>query len=241
MKHDDVTIVLQGPLHTKGGSLCRGIHNIPTYMKFVGASIISTWKNDGIKPTKRFLARNNTTYIEDDPEKYSKVFNWMNVNFQVISSLNGMRKVKTKYVIKVRCDEKYEDMSVFIKTMKENPEMLTTQEPFYRHVTKKKYISDHVMGGLTTKMTDMFEEAYEKCEKFDVPRKDYAPEDLLKRSFDGDNVWVSIFDFGDFLFKIQTDRITRAMLRRMKEISPDTPMAVRRENYPLYQFKKKEF
>ena len=220
MKHDDITIVLQGPLNTRGGSMSRGVYNIPTYLQFVGAAIISTWKDPSIKPSKRFLKNNNTTYIEDDPKKYSKMVNWMNMNLQIASSLNGLKKVKTKYAIKVRCDEKYEDLSVFIDTMKKNPNLLTTQEPFYRHTQKRHWISDHVMGGLTTKMAEMFELAYDRCYNHEVPMEpgsEYAPEHLLRDCFDGDNVWVSIEDFGDFIFKIQGDRITRTMLRKMRE------------------------
>ena len=212
MKHHDVTIVLQGPLHNKSGSLCRGIHNIPTYMKFVGSSIISTWKNDGPKPTKKFLAANSTRNIEDDMDKYSNMYNRMNINFQIASSLNGIKEVKTKYVIKARCDERYEDLSMFIETIKANPERLITQKPCYRDGLGENHswISDHLMGGLTVKIKDMFEKAYNRCYTHDVPHE-YAPEFLLKECFDGDNGWVRMEDLGAFLFKMGTERITRGV------------------------------
>lgn len=224
MKHDDVTLVLQGPLHTRSGALCRGIYNIPIYKEFVGPLIISTWKHDGIKPAKRFLKNNNATYIEDNPKKYKNMYSHQNVNLQIASSLNGIREVKTKYVIKVRCDEQYEDLSIFIDTMKRYPERLVTQEPFngihnFKNETDtdriKNFISDHVMGGLTTKIMDMFNTAYTRCCDYDVPRKQ-LPEDLLRSCFKDQNIWVSIEDFGDFVFKMQTDRVTRSLYMKMK-------------------------
>jgi len=212
MKNNDVTLVLQGPLHTRSGALCRGIYNIPTYKKFVGSSIISTWKNDGDKPTKQFLKANNTTYIVDEEDKYSNMYNWMNINFQIVSSLNGIKEVTTKYVIKARCDESYGDLSIFIETMRANPEKLITQKPNYRDGLGQNYswISDHLMGGLTVKVRDMFERAYSRCYTHDVPHE-YAPEFLLKECFDGENEWVRMEDLGDFVFKMGTERITRGM------------------------------
>ena len=237
MKHDDVTLILQGPLHSMGGLFQRGIANIPIYNKFVGAIVISTWKQPKeekhkpfIRPSKSFLKDNNAVYTEDNHKHYKRFYASGNVNYQVASSLNGARLVKTKYLIKARCDERYEDLSVFIETMKANPDLLTTQEPFYRYKRKsqeesnviyttheyyKSKISDHVMGGTTEKMLNCFQVAFDGCRDHTFPRKAF-PENVLQDCFDGGHVFVSIEDFGDFVFKIKHERITKSMYMKLK-------------------------
>ena len=94
MLHDDVTLIIQGPV-SHNGKLGKGILNIPTYKKFVGKIIISTWILPELKPSKRFLINNDVTYLEDSPSKYESFFNWHNVNYQTVTSLNGVNKTKT--------------------------------------------------------------------------------------------------------------------------------------------------
>lgn len=208
MKHDDLTIVLQGPADSSG-KIGRGILNIPSYKEFTDNIIISTWINPKVKPSRRFLERNEITYIEDDPEKYSDFFDWSNIHYQTATSLNGIKIVTTKYVIKSRTDEYYSDLSHFISVMKQNQNSLVTSEPFYRDTRSPRDISDHLMGGKTSKMQDMFGKVYEKCKANKVEQSSYAPEDFYRDNFDGPNVIVKMDKFGQFWSKVGNRKITR--------------------------------
>ena len=207
MKHDDVTLVLQGPTVSLSGRLGASFKNIENYYKHVSKIVVSTWSNYKTKPSSSMLKKFNISYIEDNIDRYADYYNDANIAYQCISSLNGMDLVTTKYTIKARCDEKYTDLSKFIEVMKSSPDKLTTNNfLFVNDDWLQFHPSDHVMGGLTTKMAEMFELAYDRCYNHEVPMEpgsEYAPEHLLRDCFDGDNVWVSIEDFGDFVFKIQ--------------------------------------
>jgi hypothetical protein len=221
MKHDDLTIVIQGPAN-RLGKIGKGILNIPSYKKYTDNIIISTWINPEVKPSKRFLEKNGVIYIEDDPEKYSSFLKFNNVHLQAATSLNGMKVVKTKYAIKVRTDESYSDLNIFIDTMKSNEELLITSEPFYRRPLLKRYdeeyaysmISDHVMGGKTKKIRKMFSTTSKKCRTHKIPQittfrgVQYCPEDLLRDCFQGEFKIVHMEDLGRFWCKVGNARIT---------------------------------
>lgn len=99
-------------------------------------------------------------YNQDEILEYIKknnIQNGQNIYLQVFSSLTGLKKCKTKYAIKVRADEFYEDFSKFIILMKKSPNKLTTHNMFFRKLGQYPYhISDHVIGGTTENLLKMF-------------------------------------------------------------------------------------
>ena len=93
---NDITIIIQGPIGKKfSDGLSKGIRNLETYCKF-GDIIISTWKNNPVKPSKKFLSKHNITMIESDPDIYKNMYSNANMNYHVASTLNGLKKVTTK-------------------------------------------------------------------------------------------------------------------------------------------------
>lgn len=177
MKHDDLTIILQGPTSTRNGlGLAHGIRRICDYTKYTDNVIISTWEKPRIKPTKSFLRENGIVYIEDDINKYQDWHGHMNSTYQIITTLNGLRQVKTKFVIKARTDEYYTDLSKFIKVMKNEPEKMTTSNFFFVKDYKEKFHpSDHVIGGLTKNILAGFEVAKDRCQAKDRDDLIYSP------------------------------------------------------------------
>ena len=166
MMCDDVTLILQGPITSKiSKNIARGIKNLENYSK-IAKTIISTWKGAELKPTKRYLAKYNIDIIESDEDQYKNMYSDANMNFQVASTLIGLKKVDTKYAIKLRCDESYGDLSKFIQKMKDNPDKIVTNNFFF---SKNSYDpfhpSDHVIGGTTENMMSMFSYAYKTCLK----------------------------------------------------------------------------
>tara|TARA_Y100000004_G_scaffold177103_1_gene218360 strand:- start:569 stop:1372 length:804 start_codon:yes stop_codon:yes gene_type:complete len=191
MKHDDVTLVLQGPI-AKGKLetyLVAGMKNLKYYSE-TAKTIISTWKGAKLKPSKKILAKYNIDIIEASEDLYKNMYRDANMNFQVASTLNGLKKVKTKYAIKLRCDESFSDLSKFIQKIKENPEKIVTTNMFF---SKNSYDpfhpSDHVIGGTTENMKSMFDYAFKVCQKENTEKQlnaDYfGVPDLINR--DGNN------------------------------------------------------
>ena len=167
MRHDDVTLVLQGPTVSLSGRLGASFKNLENYHKQVSKIVVSTWNHYEIKPSNSMLKKFNITYVEDSIDGYSDYYNDANIAYQCISSLNGMDLVTTKYTIKARCDEKYTDLSKFIEVMKSSPNKLTTSNfLFVNDDWLQFHPSDHVMGGQTKNMKGMFEKAVSICQKY---------------------------------------------------------------------------
>ena len=151
MKHEDVTIVMQGPIG-------EGLTYLDNYLNLVGRVIVSTWNNR--------VEIKNATLVTDDIKKYENYYSNANICYQAASSLNGMKQVNTKYAIKVRCDEYYTDLSKFIELVKSDPEKLTTHNfLFTPNNLEQFHPSDHVAGGYTHNILGMYQTALEFCKK----------------------------------------------------------------------------
>ena len=171
MKHKDVTIVMQGPLVNYWGAMSEGLGKIYGYLELVDKVIISSWDDSlgRFEPNKleQAMSHGNIELVTDDINKYDNYYNNSNVCYQVVSSLNGLKKVNTKYAIKVRCDEYYTDLSKFIELMKSSPDKLTTSNFLFTPDSVEQFHpSDHMAGGHTENILGMYETALEFCKRF---------------------------------------------------------------------------
>ena len=171
MKHEDVTIVMQGPLVNYWNAMAEGLAHIDEYLELVNAVIISSWDDslDRFEPKKleHAISRGNLTLVTDDINKYDDYYNNSNICYQVVSSLNGLKKVNTKYAIKIRCDEYYTDLSKLVDLIKSSPEKLTTSNFLFNPDSIEQFHpSDHVAGGYTENILGMYETAFDLCKKF---------------------------------------------------------------------------
>jgi len=167
VKHADVTIVIQGPSVSVSGKLGAAFRNLENYSKHVGNIVISTWDDSKVKPSKRMLNRLGIKYVEDSKDHYKNHYNSSNIAYQSATSLNGLKLVKTEYAIKVRCDEKYTDISKFIKVMKSAPEKITTSNFLFTSDDFSQFhISDHVIGGKTENLIGMFDNTSMLCKHY---------------------------------------------------------------------------
>lgn len=189
MKHEDVTIVMQGPLLSTSGA-AEGLRYFDNYLSLVDKIIISTWNdhrntnsfiglynvmniisgknpaNKLIADIRRIIGDRNIDLVTDDITNYNDYYNNANVAYQSATSLNGLKKVDTEYVIKLRCDEYYTDLSEFIDLMKSAPEKLTTNNfLFAPDYHEQFHLSDHVIGGYTHNILGMFQTALDFCKK----------------------------------------------------------------------------
>ncbi|MGF1754907.1 WavE lipopolysaccharide synthesis family protein [Vibrio makurazakiensis] len=110
MKNSEITFVIQGPV-----SEVRTSESIDAIKKnFPGCQIIlSTWKGESINGLQV-----DEVLFNDDPGASIFVYNkknepvYVNINRQIVSSLEGLRRVKTKYAVKLRADNILEKTTV---------------------------------------------------------------------------------------------------------------------------------
>lgn len=137
----DTTFVIQGPANS------ISIKNIKNLLKF-GKVIISCYENDNLNnfdiPEDVLVVRN--PFPTNHPFLHPTI-NSQNGFLQAYTTLNGLINTDTKYVIKTRSDESFEDFSFFIEKLKENPFKYTTINFFFRKDFHYKFHpSDHLFG-----------------------------------------------------------------------------------------------
>jgi hypothetical protein len=166
----DVTFVIQG------------LSKEETFIKFIcnllrfGYVELATWEFYNLNEVLDYINKN-------------KIQNGQNIYLQVFTSLSGLKNCKTKYSIKVRGDEWYEDFSKFIILMKKYPDKITTHNMFFRKIGQYPYhISDHVIGGTTENLLKMFsmcKEMLDTKQKLpNIPRVlNHCPEQWLTTAY----------------------------------------------------------
>lgn len=131
---EDITFIIQGRIdHTL---LLKNIVNLSRY----GRVIVSPSSSSTIEFIKRH-----------------RIPNEQNVYLQVTSTFLALKKVTTKFVIKVRGDEYYHNFASLIEKMKGSPEKIITNNIFFRKISRCHYhISDHIISGTTENLIRMF-------------------------------------------------------------------------------------
>jgi hypothetical protein len=141
-----ITIVIQGKIERE----CYDFY-VENYKDH--PVIISTWEN-----TIAMLAINNIpknfTIIENEiPEEKG----YQNFFLQLESTIAGLNKVNTEFVIKMRGDEYYSNIPYLLEKVKEFPELIHTSPVFFREwKLYKLHISDHIIVGKTEYVKNMF-------------------------------------------------------------------------------------
>ena len=185
--NSDFTFVIQGAFHP------NTIYAIPYYLMY-GKVIVSTWKNsppiilkgkirhhsqfpmDNLKRLldfyeKKDLMDNVEFFISDSPSAKklyeNQVYNHKNCFYQFQSTLNGLKRVKTKYCIKVRSDEAYTNFDEIIKKTLdcEGKKLVTTNTFFRRTKNFPWHPSDHVISANTEHMVKIFQRSVDLCKR----------------------------------------------------------------------------
>ena len=181
---DDVTIIIQGKLeqdsydfYTKKYDNC----NI----------IISTWVGTSIDFSQ--LPKNFKVILSPLPKESGD----QNINYQIISTLNALEMVTTKYAIKMRGDEYWSFPENIYQSVKSSPEKLWSSSVFFMPWQYAEYhISDHIMAGTTENLLLLFKAAkfnydnnrlnvskWKVDGKFHKYVKTHAPEERLTKSY----------------------------------------------------------
>lgn len=146
ISRDDISFILQGPLNSIGLSC------VPEYLKY-GSVIISTWRDSDLSLLKSLgenvgnvlLVVGDRSEIED--YKNDTYDNVGNSALQLLSSLNGLNHSKTKYSIKVRCDEYLPKWDEFLTRMAAGKFVHSNR--FSRRSVEAYHLGDTYFGGST--------------------------------------------------------------------------------------------
>lgn len=191
----DLSIIVQGPMHE------RLLKSIPNYMRY-GKVILSTWSpHDTEKEIYAKVKKLNIGIITQKPREYDW-FNRGNIYRQTSTVLAGLKLVQTDWVIKVRTDCYYHNLSPIIEKLCED-KLVCSEFHFGSHKLK---ISDYIIAGKTSDIFKMFELVRVFCE--------YTPKE--KHGGYPDPKWFNLD------FPCPTESILFACYLRGKHIWPDS-------------------
>ena len=141
----NVTILLQGKLLQE--TIDFFVENYPT-----ANVVISTWIGAELD-------------FSNLPQTYKVVLSklppnsgFQNINYQIISTLNGLKLVDTDYVIKIRGDEYFSNMEYVANQVAMNPKKIHCSPIFFRHWSFIPFhFSDHLIASTKDNLQLMFE------------------------------------------------------------------------------------
>jgi hypothetical protein len=141
---ENTTIVIQGKLEQDCYDFyIAKYHNCPV--------IISTWTDSKIDFSK--LPKNFKLVLAPLPFESGD----QNINYQLISTLNALDLVKTKYVIKMRGDEYWSYPENIYHAIINEPNKLHCSSVFFRAWQYCEYhMSDHIIAGTTENLKLLF-------------------------------------------------------------------------------------
>jgi hypothetical protein len=151
---NDFTLVIQGPLHENS---IYGLLN--NYKEYTDNIILSHWDSDDMEMLRYISEYNlNVKIITNKMHIDYNVFNGQNVYYQVYNTLEGLKEVKTKYVIKLRTDQWFGNLTPFFESVKNNKEKYTCSNLHFRPDNLYKFHpSDKLIGGKTELIKKTFE------------------------------------------------------------------------------------
>ena len=141
---EDCTIIIQGKIEQECYDFYKTKYrNCPV--------IISTWVDTKIDYSE--LPKNFKLLIAPPPIESGD----QNINYQLVSTLNALDLVKTKYVIKMRGDEYWSYPENIYESIKLEPNKLHCSSVFFRAWQYCEYhMSDHIISGTTENLTTLF-------------------------------------------------------------------------------------
>jgi hypothetical protein len=185
MYRDKITLVIQGPMHPNAMMMLK--------MHAENFDIIfSTWRNGEPDEEKiDSLLRNEklTKILFNNIESVSAKNNDQNRFYQFYTAHKGVQLTDTEYVIKVRSDEYYTDLTAFAEKMLENPEKMVTNEIFFRNPFSNQFEdfafhpSDHLYGCKREYLEKALKKCIEDCKELSLKELEVEFADLKNRDY----------------------------------------------------------
>lgn len=142
----DVTLIIQGRLYQDSYDFyIKNYTQCPV--------IISTWTDCKIDFSN--IPNNFIVILAPLPLDSGK----QNINYQLVSTLNALKRVTTPLVIKIRGDEYYSNIESIYNQIKMEQNKIHTASIFFRAWQFAEYhISDHIIAGTKERVMLMFKE-----------------------------------------------------------------------------------
>lgn len=146
------TILLQGRIDEE--SLNEWIKNYSD-----SKVILSIWEDEDI--WKYQIPEKWEIYINQYP--LVRFWEHSNLDYQLITTLTGLKAVTTKYVIKMRCDEYWSNIESIYNRLLLNDKKIVTGSMFFREwgTYSKFHCSDKIIAGTTENIKNMFTKTLE--------------------------------------------------------------------------------
>ena len=143
---EDVTLIIQGRLYQDSYDFyVKNYTQCPV--------IISTWTDCKIDFSN--IPNNFIVILAPLPLDSGK----QNINYQLVSTLNALKRVTTPLVIKIRGDEYYSNIESIYNQIKMEQNKIHTASIFFRAWQFAEYhISDHIIAGTKERVMLMFKE-----------------------------------------------------------------------------------
>ena len=144
---EDVTLIIQGRLYQDSYDFyIKNYTQCPV--------IISTWTDCKIDFSN--IPNNFIVILAPLPLDSGK----QNINYQLVSTLNALKRVTTPLVIKIRGDEYYSNIESIYNQIKMEQNKIHTASIFFRAWQFAEYhISDHIIAGTKERVMLMFKES----------------------------------------------------------------------------------
>ncbi len=207
IENKDITFVVQGAIDEKYITKC--INSIIKYFKN-SSIIISTWENEFVPDD--VLAKVNKIIYNTDPGFCTRNCKPdgkpNNVNRQIVSTINGMKEVKTKYAVKIRSDfiiknnnflkyfdnyNKFDnDYRIFEKRIV--CAMFGTRKPKAVHYNLPFHIADFFYFGQTQDLIKLFDIPLVTEEEFEwfIRYTDIMPDTNARNRYNAEqSIWIN--------------------------------------------------
>lgn len=164
--YNDFTLMFQGPLHK---NFVYGLLN--NYKEYTDHIIISHWDTDDVELLDYLTEYNiKHTLVTNTFKKNYTAYQNQNVFYQVYTSLKGLEKVTTPFVLKMRTDQWFGNLEPMFDRVRKNPTKYVCSNLHFRPDKLLKYHpSDKLVGGNTTDLTNTFRIAVDRCMNHQLP------------------------------------------------------------------------
>lgn len=152
--YNDFTLVFQGPLHQ---NFIYGLLN--NYKEYTDNIVVSHWDSDNLDLLEYFTEYNiQPTLVTNKSHKAYNAYNNQNVYYQVYTTLSGLEKVTTPYVLKLRTDQWYGNLEPFLNAVRQEPNKFICTNLHFRpdHICKY-HPSDKLIGSNTQDLLKTFQ------------------------------------------------------------------------------------
>jgi hypothetical protein len=150
-KMKDCTILLQGRINEECFNLWIKNHKDSNV-------VVSIWEDEDL--TKFDIPKKWKVVVNQYP--IFRSWKYANLDYQIITTFYGLNRIKTKYTIKLRCDEYWSNLYKIYKLIKKNEEKIVSSSMYFRskeydNGKHKFHIGDKILGGTTENLILMFE------------------------------------------------------------------------------------